>query len=143
MLCGAPSKQKPNRDPAMPLCHIPVPHEVRSELWPISNLQECGRAMSGCGNQRDRDLAVLLLAELAAIPMRDTDRMRTVLREARVVDDPGIDRSVPHDLWQHQRARLGHNNVVRPCAFRHEMQKRLMLGSDTLRRRHWQSDSVR
>jgi hypothetical protein len=94
MLCGAPSKQKPNRDPAMPLCHIPVPHEVRSELWPISNLQECGRAMSGCRSQQDRDLAVLLLAELAAIPMRDTDRMRTVLRKARVVDDPGIDRSV-------------------------------------------------
>ncbi len=48
--------------------------------------------------QRHRDLAIVLLAELAAILPRHADRMPALLGKAGVVDDPGLDRPVPLDL---------------------------------------------
>ena len=67
--------------------------------------------------------------------MRHADRMGSVFGKGSVVDDPGLNRAVPLDLGQHHLAHLGQHHLVRPRAFRHEMQQRLVLGADTLRRR--------
>ena len=42
--------------------------------------------------QADRNLAVVLLAELTAVLPRHADRVVALLRNAGVVDDPGADR---------------------------------------------------
>ena len=44
-----------------------------------------------CDRQRDGDLTVVLLAELAGILARHADRMPAFLWKAGVVDDPGLD----------------------------------------------------
>jgi hypothetical protein len=59
--------------------------------------------------ERDRVLAVVLLAELAAILTGYANRMLALLGEPRVVDDPGFDRSVLLDHRQHQLTNLGQN----------------------------------
>jgi hypothetical protein len=52
-----------------------------------------------------------------------------------VVDDPGLDRTVPLDLWQHHLAHLGQHLLVRSLSLADEMQQRLMLGRRAMRRR--------
>ena len=51
--------------------------------------------------QAHRDLAVVLLAELAAILAGHADRMLALLGKAGVVDDPGADRSLLLERRQH------------------------------------------
>src|SRR5580658_1804807 len=75
------------------------------------------------------DLTIVLLAQLAAILPPDPDRMPSLLGEARVIDDPSLDRSVTLYLRQHQSADLGQNPLVRPVAFPNKMQQRLMLSA--------------
>src|ERR1700688_4619348 len=52
-----------------------------------------------------------------------------------IVDDPGLDRTVPLDLWHHHLAHLGQHLLVRPLSLADEMQQRLMLGRRAMRRR--------
>ena len=54
----------------------------------------------GRHRQADRDLAVVLLAQLAAILPRHADRVAALLGKACVVDDPRLDRFVTRDGWQ-------------------------------------------
>jgi len=46
------------------------------------------------GGDRNRALAIVLLAELAAILARDADRMFALLRIACVIKDPGFYRAM-------------------------------------------------
>jgi hypothetical protein len=89
--------------------------------------------------QAHRDLAVVLLAELPAILPRHADRIRALLREAGVVDDPGSDRSLSLDDRQHLRPHDRKHGFIRPIRFRHEVMQRLMCGLHPTRlqpRRH-------
>ncbi|CCM80328.1 hypothetical protein BN77_p260015 [Rhizobium mesoamericanum STM3625] len=52
----------------------------------------------------DGDLAVVLLAELAAILPRDPDRMLALPGKASVIDNPRFNRPMPLDQRQHQIA---------------------------------------
>ncbi len=62
--------------------------------------------------QRHRYLAIVLLAELATILPRDADRVLSLLGEARIIDDPRLDRPVPRDLRQNQFAYLCQHHLV-------------------------------
>ena len=85
--------------------------------------------------QRNRRLAIVLLAELAAILARHSDRMSSFLGKAGVVDDPSLDRPVRLDGGQRHRPNLGQHRLVRPAALSDKMQKRLVLRRRPLRRR--------
>jgi hypothetical protein len=54
--------------------------------------------------------------------------------EARVIDDPRLDRSVTLQLRQHRFGDFGQNPLVRPISFK--MQQRLMLRRSPFRRRN-------
>jgi hypothetical protein len=86
--------------------------------------------------QRHRHLAIVLLAELAAVLPRHANRVAPLLGQARVVDDPRLDRPMPFHRRQYQFAHFGQNCRVRPRRFADEMQQRLMLRSNACRRRH-------
>ena len=86
--------------------------------------------------QRHRHLAVVLLAELAAVLPCHADRVPPLLGEARVVDDPRRDRAVPLHLRQNHLAHLGQDPLVRPATLADKMQQRLMLRRYPRRRRH-------
>src|ERR671916_956727 len=86
--------------------------------------------------QADRDLAVVLFAELAAILTRYPDRMAAFLRKAGVVDDPGFDRAVAFDDRQGELLDSAENPLVRPRRVGDEMQQQLVLGRDPRRRRY-------
>src|SRR5690349_17494608 len=72
--------------------------------------------------QADRNLTVVLLAELAAILMRHPDRMAAFLRKAGVVDDPGFDRAAAFDERQSQLLDAAENPLIRPRRVGDEMQ---------------------
>src|ERR1700692_4175874 len=61
--------------------------------------------------------------------------MLTLLGKAGVVDDPGLDRTVPLHLGHHHLANLGQHLLVRPLSLTDEMQQRLMLRRRAMRRR--------
>ena len=84
--------------------------------------------------QRHRDLAIVLLAEPAAILPRDADRMGPLFRNARVVHDPGFDGALSLEGRQNQLENLTQDRLVRPGRFADQMQKRLMFGRDACRR---------
>src|SRR5208282_1014388 len=54
----------------------------------------------------------------------------------RIIDDPGLDRSVTLDCRHHQLAHLGQDPLVRPLSLADEMQQLLMLRRNLGRRRH-------
>src|SRR3954464_9641617 len=84
--------------------------------------------------QADRHLAVVLLAELAAILTRHPDRMTAFLWKPGVVDDPGFDRTATFDDRQDQLLDPAEDPLVRPRCVGDEMQQRLVLGRDPGRR---------
>src|SRR5215208_4993881 len=86
--------------------------------------------------QADRDLAIVLLAELAATLTRHPDRVMAFLRKAGVVDDPGLDRAAAFDDRQGQLLDSAEHPLVRPRRVSDEMQQRLVLGRDPGRRRY-------
>jgi hypothetical protein len=49
--------------------------------------------------------------------------MLSFFGESGVVDDPGFERSVTLDLWQHHRAHLGQHILVRPVRSPDKMQQ--------------------
>jgi hypothetical protein len=59
--------------------------------------------------------------------MVHADRMGALLGVRRIVDDPGLDRSVTLDCRHHQLAHLGEHPLVRPLSLADEMQELLML----------------
>ena len=59
-------------------------------------------------------MAIVLLAGLAAILPRHADRARPLLREAGVVDDPGLDRFGEGHARQHQFAHPRQHGLVLP-----------------------------
>src|SRR6185436_13827364 len=63
--------------------------------WPAT---EPAPAQAGA----DRNLAIVLLAELAAILTRHPDRVTALLRKSGVVDDPGFNRAAAFDDRQGQ-----------------------------------------
>src|SRR3712207_7836457 len=67
----------------------------RSTLFPYTTLFRSRRMMGH--RQADRDLAIVLLTELAAILTRHPDRVTALLRKAGVVDDPRFDRAAAFD----------------------------------------------
>ncbi len=69
------------------------------KVQPPGNRQ--ARRMIG-QRQADRNLAVILLAELAAILTRHPDRMTALLGKAGIVDDPSFDRAAGFDDRQGQ-----------------------------------------
>jgi hypothetical protein len=62
-----------------------------------------------------------MLSELATILPRNADRVLALLGEARVIDDPRLDRPVPLYPWQNQLAYLRYHLLVRPTALADEM----------------------
>src|SRR5260370_12453884 len=61
--------------------------------------------------------------------------MPSLLGKARVVDDPGLDRSITLDRRQHHLTHLAQHIVVGPTPLTDKMQQRLMLGRRSPRRR--------
>src|ERR1019366_5450099 len=106
---------------------------VLRQIQPIGHRQTC---MVIGNRQRHRDLAIVLLAKLAAILPRYPDRVPPLLGKAGVVDDPGFNRPVTLDLRQHHLAHLGQHPLVRPRRVADEMQQGLMLRRTPRRRRH-------
>src|SRR5215212_2654003 len=86
--------------------------------------------------QADRNLAVVPLAELAAILAGYPDRVTAFLRKAGVVDDPGFYRAALFDDGQGQLLYPAENPLVRPRRVGDKMQQRLVLGRDPGRRRY-------
>jgi hypothetical protein len=72
-------------------------------------------------------------AELTAILMRNSDRMLTLLGNARVVYDPSLDRTIRLDLRQHHFTHLAQHRIVGPLPRANKMQ-RLMLRRSAFRR---------
>jgi hypothetical protein len=110
-----------------------VGRPLQRQIQPPGDRQ--ARRMVG-QRQADRDLAVVLFAELAAILTRHPDRMTALLGKAGVVDDPGFDRAAAFDEWQGQLLDPAENPLIRPRCVGNEMQQRLVLGRDSRRCRY-------
>jgi hypothetical protein len=67
-----------------------------------------------CDREADGDLAVLLLAELAAVLPRDADGVHALLGEAGVIEDRSLDRPVLLDRGQDLCADCGQYRRVGP-----------------------------
>jgi hypothetical protein len=78
--------------------------------------------------QAHRDLAIVLLAELAAVLARHADGVLALLREAGVVDDPVPHRPVPLEGGQDPAAHRGQHRRVIPLGLGHDMMQRLVPG---------------
>jgi len=94
------------------------------QIQPVGDRQ-AGRVVGN--RQGDRYLAIVLLAELAAILPRYPDRMPALLRKPGIVDDPRLDRPAAFNGRQHQVAHPGQYPLVRPRRVADEMQQRLVL----------------
>ena len=81
-------------------------------------------------------MAIVLLAELAAVLTRHPDRVPALVGEAGIVDDPGLDGPGAFNGGQHQVAHLGEHRRIRPRRLTYEMQQRLVLGGDPGRSCH-------
>ena len=86
--------------------------------------------------QADRNLAVVPLAQLAAILTRHPDRVTALLRKSGVVDDPGFNCVALFNDRQGQLLYPAENPLIRPRRVGDEMQQRLVLGRDPRRRRY-------
>ena len=71
---------------------------------------------------------MVMFTKLVVILERHPSRMRSVLREARVINDPGPDRFGLGEHWRHDITDDIEHCGVRPIGLRHEMMHRLMRG---------------
>ena len=69
------------------------------------------RAIAG-DRKRNGHLAIVLLAELPAVLPRHTDRMFSLFRKPRVIDDPRRDRAVRRHRRHDVRADLGQHGIM-------------------------------
>jgi hypothetical protein len=76
--------------------------------------------------QRHSDLAVLLLAQLAAILAGHANRVRALLGKARVVDDPGSAQAVSLEGRQYLLTHGGEHGCVAPRCCGDEVMQCLM-----------------
>lgn len=81
-------------------------------------------------------MTVILLAKLPAILTRHTDRVRSLLGETRVIDDPRFDRSMAFYRRQHHLTDFSQNTLIRPRRLADEVQQRLMLCRRPIRCRY-------
>ena len=114
----------------------PAKRVIDPILWQIQPVGDGQAALMGGHGQTYRHLAVVLLAQLAAILPGHTNRVAALLRKAGVVDDPGLDRFVARDRRQHALAHTAQHRLIRPGCLRHKMQQRLVLRRGSLRRSH-------
>jgi hypothetical protein len=78
--------------------------------------------------QADRHLAVVLLAELAAVLPRHADRVLALLGHAGVIDDQRSDLASPLDDGQDTGAHRREHRVIGPIGLGHEVMERLVRG---------------
>jgi len=90
----------------------------------------------GGDRQADCHLAVVLLAQLAAILPGHADRVAALLGKSGVVDDPRLDRLVTRDGWQHLLTHPAQHRLIGPRRLSHKVQQRLVLRCGPLRRGH-------
>src|SRR6202034_3265956 len=114
----------------------PTNRVVGPVLWQIQSVGHRQAALMGGHRETHRYLAVVLLAQLAAILPGYTDRVAALLRKPGVIDDPGLDWFVSGDRWQHSLTHTGQHRLIRPGCLRHKMQQRLVLRRSSLRRSH-------
>jgi hypothetical protein len=86
--------------------------------------------------ERNRGLAIILLAKLPAILPRHAHRMLALLRKARVIDDPGFNWAVFFEDGSRHFPDLAQNGIIGPGRLAHEMEKRLVLRRNSRRRRN-------
>src|SRR5450631_904695 len=108
-------------------CLLPT----RSIFGPLlRQIQPVGHRQAGvvvCNRQRYGHLTIGLLAELPAILMLDAHRMLSLFGEARIVDDPRLDRPVLLHRGQHHLAHLGQHFLIRPGRDTDKVKQRLVL----------------
>src|SRR3954447_1771438 len=127
---GSRPRRSARRRPSTPAADTGARRPAGSRYdWPAT---ESAPAKAGA----DRDLAVVPLAELAAILTRHPDRVSAFLRKAGVVDNPGFNRAAAFDDRQDQLLYSAENPLIRPRRIGEEMQQRLVLGRDPGRRRY-------
>ena len=77
--------------------------------------------MTSRDRQRNSDLAIVLLAELAAILPRYSNRVLAFLRKTCVIDDEGFDRAVLFEQGKRQLPNLAQKSLIRPARLAHKM----------------------
>jgi hypothetical protein len=107
---------------------------IRPVLRQVELVGDRQAGLVGGHRKADRDLAIVLLAALAAILPRYADRVLALLGIAGVVDDQRLDRFLAGDDRQHLRAHFSQYCRVGPGACCDKMQQRLMLRRGALRR---------
>ena len=100
---------------------------IRPLLRQIETIRDGKARMMVRNRKRNGDLAIVLLAELAAISPRYSNGVLAFLRKTRVIDDPGFDRAVLFQDGKRQVPNLAQNSRIGPRRVANEMQKRLML----------------
>ena len=83
--------------------------------------------------QSNGDLAVVLLAALAAVLTRNPDRMTSLLGETRIIDDPGPDGAVPLNLRQNLGAHHGQQRLIGPVRLGNKVVQGLVSCLDATR----------
>jgi hypothetical protein len=114
----------------------PTDRVVGPLLWQIQSVGHRQATQMGGHRETHRHLAVVLLAQLAAVLPGYTHRVAAFLRKARVIHDPALDRFVSSDRWQHALTYAAQYRLIRPGCLRHQMQQRLVLRGGSLRRGH-------
>jgi hypothetical protein len=75
-----------------------------------------------------RNLAIILVAKLAAVLPRDADRVLALLRKTCVVDDPVSHRPVPLEGGQHRTPQSSQQRRVIPIGLGYNVMERLVTG---------------
>ena len=107
-----------------------VPRPGLGRIKPIGDRQARGLARN---RQAHGHLAVVLLAQLAAVLPRHADRVLALLGKAGVVHDPGLDRPTALNRGQDKLPHPGQNPIVRPRRARHEVRQRPVPGRNPIR----------
>ena len=84
--------------------------------------------------QRDRNLTIVLLAELPAILPGDANGMNALLRESRVVDDPGAYPAALLDGRNNKGSNPSQQVFLRPVGVGDKMVQRLMRADPLVKR---------
>jgi hypothetical protein len=81
-------------------------------LGQIETIRDGKARMTVRDRQRNGNLAIILLAELAAILPRHANRVLTLLRKACVINDKGFDRAVLFEYWQRPLPNLSDQDAL-------------------------------
>src|SRR5205807_9506826 len=100
----------------------PTRASIGSLLWQIEPTADRQAGKMVCDRPRHRHLAIGFLAKLPTVLRLHPTRMPALLGQARIVDDPDLDRPALRDGRHHQLADLGQHLLVRPTASTDKMQ---------------------